>query len=289
MLGVSTLKRHDQGSLLCRNRELDSPQHRQIVGENNNGISLSTISSFKVEKSITSQNLVAFISHDLRHHLAGIYCNVEFMSDPTIGAADRQQLFEEVQGAVRDMTDLLDSYLLAARTGKVLQLHPSSLNALIKNTLCSFRSHPDARGIEFITSDDPSVSIRIDSQRLRTTVYNLILNACQALTSCPSPKKVGITLGHDERFIDIRVEDNGCGVPDCVRSRLFQPFVSLNKISGVGLGLSIAEQAAREHEGVLHLQESAPGKTVFVLRLPRFALDAEIIDETPRLGLKTCG
>jgi nitrogen-specific signal transduction histidine kinase len=60
---------------------------------------------------------------------------------------------------------------------------------------------------------------------------------------------------------------------------LFQPFVSAEKMSGVGLGLTIAEQAAREHGGCLYLEESVPGKTIFVLQLPNLALEAPLTGE----------
>jgi signal transduction histidine kinase len=60
---------------------------------------------------------------------------------------------------------------------------------------------------------------------------------------------------------------------------LFQPFVSAEKVSGIGLGLRIAEQAAREHGGGLNLEESIPGKTVFVLELPNLVLELPLTEQ----------
>jgi nitrogen-specific signal transduction histidine kinase len=68
-------------------------------------------------------------------------------------------------------------------------------------------------------------------------------------------------------------------VPDYIRNMLFQPFVSAEKASGIGLGLTIAERAAREHRGCLNLEESIPGKTVFVLQLPNLVFDAPALTE----------
>ena len=68
-------------------------------------------------------------------------------------------------------------------------------------------------------------------------------------------------------------------VPDCIRNVLFQPFVSADKVSGIGLGLAIAEQGARVHGGCLNLEQSIPGKTVFVLRLPNFVLEAQTLTD----------
>ena len=220
------------------------------------------------------------MSHDLLHHLASVYCNVEFMSEPGICQADREQLLEDVRGSIHDMTELLDSFLLSIRTGKSLHLQPSSLNLLIQRAVSMVRSHPDARGVELVTWDAQTVDVRIDFQRLAAAVYNLMLNACQALKHCPPPRRVDIALCHDESFINIRVEDNGQGISDRIRDWLSQPPVSADKLSGVGLGLLIAEQATREHGGRLYLEQSRPGRTVFVMNFPRLALATKFAEES---------
>jgi signal transduction histidine kinase len=233
----------------------------------------------EIERSTASQTLALFISHDIRHHLASIYCNIEFMSDPNICRTEHEQLLAEVRGTIHDMTDLLDSFLVSVRTGKILDLQAKSMNLLIQRAVGMVRSHPDARECELVIREAPSLQARIDSQRLGTAIYNLLLNACQALKRYHPPKRVEISLCHDEMAICIRVQDNGPGVPDRIRNMLFQPFVSAEKASGIGLGLTIAEQAAREHGGCLNLEESIPGKTVFVLQLPNLVFDAPALTE----------
>ena len=231
------------------------------------------------EQSRFRQTLIRFISHDIRHYLASIYCNVEFMSDPDICQTDREQLLAEVRGTIHDMTDLLDSYLLSIRTQKTLHLQPKSINLLIQRAVNMVRSHPDAQECELVICEAPSIQARIDNQKLGTAVYNLLLNACQALKPCFPPKRVEIALWQDDSFIRIRVKDNGYGVPDSIRNMFFQPFVGAEKMSGIGLGLTIAEQAAREHGGCLNLEESIPGTTVFVLQLPKLAPEAQLTEK----------
>jgi nitrogen-specific signal transduction histidine kinase len=69
------------------------------------------------------------------------------------------------------------------------------------------------------------------------------------------------------------------GVPDCIRNALFKPFVSADKVGGTGLGLAMAEEAARVHGGSLNIEQSIPGKTVFVLQLPNCLLDVPTLAE----------
>jgi signal transduction histidine kinase len=215
-------------------------------------------------------SLISFFSHDLRHLLASVYCNVEFMSGPAISQEDHEQLLTDVRGSIHDMADLLNAFLLSIRAGKSMHLQPSSLNQLIQRAVSMVRSHPDARGVELVTCAAEAVDARIDFQRLTAAVYNLLLNACQAVKPC-APPRVEIALFHDESCINIRVEDNGQGISDRIRDSLFQPFVSAEKMSGVGLGLRIAEQATRAQGGRLYLEQSRPGKTVFVMHFPRLA------------------
>ena len=225
-------------------------------------------SLLELDRSTICQTLVPFISHDIRHHLASINCNIEFMIAPNIRQKDREYLMAEVRGAIHDMTDLLDSILLSVRTERIVHLETKSMNLLIQHAVAMVRSHPDARECEFIIREAPSIQAQIDSQRLGAAVYNLLLNACQALKRCPAPKTVKIALRRDESCTCIVVQDNGKGVPDSIRRTLVKPDLSSKDIPGMGIGLTIAEQAARAHGGCLTLRESSPGKTVFVLKLP---------------------
>jgi nitrogen-specific signal transduction histidine kinase len=59
----------------------------------------------------------------------------------------------------------------------------------------------------------------------------------------------------------------------------FKPFVTAAKMNGLGLGLTIAEHAAREHGGSLDLEESIPGNTIFILRPPKLILESTLIEE----------
>jgi signal transduction histidine kinase len=276
MSRIQTPEKCDQNTGSSKNGA-DIPEPHPMFGHGPQDLRATKGNVLDFERSSVTQTLVPFISHDIRHHLASIYCNIEFMSDPSICQTDREQLLAEVRGTIHDMTDLLDSFLLSLRTGKTLHLQPKSINLLVQRAVGMVRSHPDAQECELVIWEAPPIQARIDSQRLVTAVYNLLLNACQALKACSPPKKVEIALWHDDSSIRIRVEDNGHGVPDCIRNVLFQQFVSAKKVSG--LGLTIAEQAAREHGGRLYLEESVPGKTVFVLQLPNLALEAPLTEE----------
>ena len=276
---IQALRKCDRNTWFNKNGALDTLEPHHPCSHGSEEFRTTNENVLEFERSTASQTLGLFISHDLRNYLASIYCDIEFVSDPDICQTDREQLLEGVRGTIHDATALLDSFLVAVRTEKTFHLQPKSMNLLIQRAAGMVRSHPDARECELVICEAPSLQARIDSQRLGSAIYNLLLNACQALKHCSPPKRVEISLCNDERSICIRVQDNGPGVPDYIRNTLFQPFVSAEKVSGIGLGLTIAEQAAREHGGCLNLEESIPGKTIFVLQLPNLVFDAPALTE----------
>ncbi len=220
----------------------------------------------------TVGRMAYFISHDLCNYLSAIYSNVEFMNDSQTVSPDRELLFAEVRAAIHCMKDQLNSLLLFARTGAPLHRRPCSLNQLIQHAVRMVRQHPDTYDVDIIINETVTIEDRVDANRLGSAIYNLLLNACQAAQRGTVSKTTEITLHQEFNGIFIRFVDSGPGVPDGILETLFQPFVTEGKSSGMGLGLTIAEHVAREHGGDVYLEESTPGRTVFVLRLSKTAL-----------------
>jgi signal transduction histidine kinase len=273
---IQPLRKYERNPCVNQNGSVDTPEHHHPLYHGTEELRTTSGRVLECERSSISQNLAPYISHDMRHHLASINCNVEFMTDPNICQTDRDQLLAEVRETIRDMTELLDSYLVSIRTQRTAHLKQNSLNHLIQHVVDMVRPHPDARECEVVICEAPSIQARIDNQRLGTAVYNLLLNACQALKGHSPLKRVEIALQQDDSCNYIRVQDNGQGVPDSIRNVLFHPFVSVEKKGGIGLGLTIAQEAALAHGGCLILEESSPGKTVFVLQLPNRASESSV-------------
>jgi signal transduction histidine kinase len=80
---------------------------------------------------------------------------------------------------------------------------------------------------------------------------------------------VRVRLILEEDYVVVRIEDNGSGVPEGVRSSVFQPFVSEGKQNGTGLGLTFAFQVAQDHGGSISIERSSPGDTCFRFSISR--------------------
>ena len=226
------------------------------------------------ERLATIGRMASSISHDLRHYLSAMYANAEFMSSDATPQPEREELFLEVKTAVQGMTDLLDSLLLFTQTGRALQPTHEPIVGVIQHAVAMARSHPAARDVRIVVTRTASIEAWVDAKKLGRAVYNLVLNACQAARRGNEPPLVTIDLKDGEESIRIEVADNGPGVPQSIRQTMFLPFVSEGKESGVGLGLTLAQQIAHEHGGRIELMESLDGRSVFTITLPKEALEA---------------
>jgi len=226
------------------------------------------------ERLATIGRMASSISHDLRHYLSAMYANAEFMSGGNISQPEREELMLEVQTAVQGMTDLLDSLLLFTQTGRALHPELESITLMIQRAVNMVRSHPAGRDVKISLNGLSSLEAWVDAKKLGRAVYNLLLNACQAAKLGQGPPAVTLTLIESERSIQIKIADNGPGVPVPVRQKIFLPFVSESRESGTGLGLTLAQQITQEHGGEIELEETTAGHTVFTINLPRTALQA---------------
>ena len=224
------------------------------------------------EQLATIGRMASSISHDLRHSLAAIVANSEFLCDSHLTPGQREELYQEVRSGVNLMTDLIDSLLEFARTRE--SLSPASANVLetIQRAVLAVRLHPrhHNRSIDVLCS--VHVSGWFDQRKLERVLYNLLLNACEAAP--PLGGKVEVTAGEVAGSITISVADNGPGIAESIRERLFHPFVSFGKENGTGLGLAVVQKIVQDHGGEIVVERTAQGRTVFRIGLPGRRQDA---------------
>jgi signal transduction histidine kinase len=226
------------------------------------------------DRLATIGRMASSVSHDLRHHLSAIYANAEFMSLEHAGLEDRRDLLLEIKDGVQGMTDLIESLLFFSHNGHVLHLQHESLAQLLERTVHNVRQHPECRKVQILVEQLDPAEASVDTVKLSRALYNLLLNACQAAAAGAVAPVVTVVLSEEDEKICIAISDTGSGVPPSIRDTLFQPFVSLGKVNGTGLGLTVAQHIVQEHGGEITLKESTLGKTVFSILLYKKALHA---------------
>lgn len=214
----------------------------------------------------TIGRMASSISHDLRHRLTAVLANAEFLSSERLSSSRRQELYQEVDNAIRSMTDLLESMVELSKTPESLHLDIVSLRDILTKAVLAAKSHPRFRDVPIKIDCDEDIHGWYDARKLERAFFNVILNACEAV---PKDKgQIDIQVRQEGESVCILVADNGPGVPPHIHDKLFQPFVSAGKQNGSGLGLAIVQKCCVDHRGSVDLELSSLGRTIFRITLP---------------------
>ena len=152
----------------------------------------------------------------------------------------------------RELTDinaLCDEYLRLAFHG--FRAKDKSFNA-------SYRLEPD----------ESLLKLRIVPQDIGRVLLNIINNAFQAVQNEKNPI-ISVSTKQLNEQVEIRITDNGPGIPDSIKDKIFQPFFTTKPTGqGTGLGLSLAHDIVKAHGGTIHVNSKEGEGTEFVIQLP---------------------
>jgi signal transduction histidine kinase len=207
------------------------------------------------------------ISHDLRHYLAAVVANAEFLYEAEKLKLNRDDIYGEIKTASEQMTDLLDSLRELSRGEGSISPRPASIDNTVRHAVDAVRVRPEMRNREILIRTTGDMRGTFDPQKIERAFFNLVLNACEA--SVTTQGEVEIELRSSPTLFEIRVIDHGSGVPSAICHTLFDPFVSSGKSNGTGLGLAIVSKVIHDHGGSVAVEETSMLGTTFLVRLPR--------------------
>ncbi len=226
--------------------------------------------------------LSAAIAHEIRNPLAAISGSVEVLRNELHVEAENKKLLDLIITESGRLNKILTDFLTYARIRPTITGRVCVAPVLDEVFAIAHRRSDGAATVSLLSKqEDPALAVRSDADHLKQMLINLIFNAIDALEGRGGEVVVEVNLpeesslphvpspGTPAEWVEIAVRDNGCGIPDEVRSRLFEPFVS-SKPTGTGLGLAIVARLA-EHAGGQVQADNRPGAgTTFTLLLPRF-------------------
>jgi signal transduction histidine kinase len=218
------------------------------------------------ERLATIGRMASSISHDLRHSLAAVMANAEFLCESNLTPGQREDLYAEIRIAVAQMTDLIESLLEFSRTRE--SLHPSygDIRSALDRAVQGVKAHPEFQRIRIRISGEGSTEGWFDFKKLERAFLNLLLNACEVVPA--GSGKIDIALRRQGESLEIRIEDNGPGIADAVRDRLFEPFVSHGKENGTGMGLTVVQKILQDHGGDVAVEQTSASGTTFRINIP---------------------
>lgn len=208
----------------------------------------------------------AALAHEVRNPLGAITLFLSMLKSDVDDRPQAIELVDEIEKSVASLDHVVSNVLHFAKSSK-LQRGPVNIHSVLREVHTHFASlYAPAATIELAVQGNPFVVA--DDQALRQCLYNIITNALQ-VTGYRGTIRIAADDRSDSEGVVITVSDDGPGVPEQMRSRIFEPFTS-GRSGGTGLGLSIVKRIIEAHGGTITVA-NMPGAE-FTISLPRHAV-----------------
>ena len=218
--------------------------------------------------------LSASLAHEIKNPLASIRSSVEQLARAPHAGDDEQVLARLIVRESDRLSRLLSEFLDFARV-RLTRIEPVDIAAIARGATNLADAHPGkAEGVTVsYTSEEAELMIDGDEDLLHRAIFNLTLNAIQAVgpggkvgvdVTRVANNRLPVGLFFESGAVSVRVTDDGPGISDDIRHRLFEPFAT-TKPGGSGLGLSIVHRAIEAHRGHVLVDSGTKGTSFTVL------------------------
>jgi signal transduction histidine kinase len=211
--------------------------------------------------------MAAHVTHEIRNPLSSIGLNIELLeenlADGTV-SSESKALLQSITREVQRLEHLSEEYLRVARLPQP-RMESEDLASKVREIVDFAKPEMDRAGIGLELEVEQEIPLVLfDEGQIRQAVLNVLRNAREAMSD---GGKVKVAVRAEGMSVVVSVDDEGSGIPEEVRARIFDPFFS-TKGEGTGLGLAITRQIVEAHGGSIAVDTREGGGTSFRLLLP---------------------
>ena len=221
----------------------------------------------KIQRLAAWREVARRIAHEVKNPLTPIALSAERLKR-RYSKVVAEPVFDECTRTIIEHVDLIrnlvNSFASFARF-PTANPEPSNLPPIVEDTMVLYREgHADIEFTATIVNDIPLLNL--DRQLIKQALINLMENAVAAIRG---KGRIDVSLAHNSnrQVVTLEVADTGTGIPDAVKSRLFEPYFSTKK-SGTGLGLAIVNSIVSDHNAEIRVLDNDPSGTRFVIEFP---------------------
>jgi len=179
--------------------------------------------------------------------------------------ADVAQVIEMLLEQLTQVADIVQTTSSYSEGKTILRTLSVSLN----NTLADYKSRVDAyvenRKSQIKNELDKDVTVKLDVKEFFQTYMHIIKNACDAM---PDGGQIVVSTKRTDKNVKILIKDNGLGISEALKDKIFEPFMSYGKKEGTGLGLSITRKLVEAHSGKIEVESTVGQGATFIITLP---------------------
>ena len=220
------------------------------------------------EKLTMTGKIARSIAHEVRNPLTNLSLALEQLKDELDTDNEYVSMFTEIIGRNVDRIGQLITEMLNSSKPRDLDRRKQDFNAVVKETLQLVSDRIKLKRMrlktEFTTDDCNAL---LDRDQVKTALLNILVNAVEAMEEGKGVISVR-TVCADSTRIYVEVSDNGGGISNEVRQRLFDPFFT-GKSGGMGLGLTATQNIMNSHKGSIDVESQMGEGTTFRLYFPR--------------------
>jgi two-component system sensor histidine kinase PilS (NtrC family) len=217
----------------------------------------------QADRLATVGRMAANIAHEIRNPLASLTGAIEVLTSPLTAEDARERLSQIVARESERLNHIIKNFLEYARPAP-LSIATFDAAAAIEEVLLLLEHRASPGSLKVIREFAPSMPWPVDAQQFRQILWNLCLNAVEAM---PNGGELRVAAAVRCERLEVSVSDTGDGINAVDLSHVFEPFFS-TKPEGTGLGLALVHRIIQDHGGEIDVR-SAPGLgTTFTLTLP---------------------
>ena len=211
--------------------------------------------------------MAAHVTHEIRNPLSSIGLNIELLEEELAEgkvSGEAKSLLGSITREVQRLEHLSEEYLRVARLPQP-RMEQEDVATAVREIVSFAKPEMDRAGLklEIEVADDLPPAL-FDEGQIRQALLNVMRNAREAM---PDGGTIDVYVKADGMSVVIGVDDRGSGIPEDVRTRIFDPFFS-TKGEGTGLGLAITRQIVEAHGGSIACDAREGGGTSFKILLP---------------------
>lgn len=221
------------------------------------------------EKLALLGETAAALAHEVRNPLGSIKLFVSLLRKDLAGNDEALSLIRNVDRSITALDNVVTNILRFSKK-ETIDAAVVNLHSIINEQVSHF-ALPSENNLKFNLKLDAQPFLMANEHSLRQVFYNLLLNSAQALKLAG---EISVKTEDSAAGVIIQISDNGPGIKDSIKSRIFEPFVT-DKNEGTGLGLAVVCQIVRLHHGTIEAVNLEQG-ALFTIELPRTQMKGDL-------------
>lgn len=219
------------------------------------------------EKLSAIGEAISMVMHDIKTPIAQIQSITDLIQDDPEDTESIVELSNDILLASEHAMDIIYDVRDFVKNANLAK-EPILISEYLEGIVKELEKNNKSKSVSIEVNAEQNLTGQGDPKKLKRVIVNLVNNAVEAMENhrTPSPK-VSISGFREEGNIFLSIQDNGPGIPEKIKGKLFEPFVTNGKANGTGLGLAIVKQIIEAHQGSISVDSTSDGAT-FQISLP---------------------